>query len=469
MNPLRNLSIAERDRANHLHPVSSIHDVLTHGPAVYTGADGVEVIAEGGRRLIDLGAGLWCVNIGYGRAELADAAAAMMKSQSFQHLFGGAACEPTAQLAERLMTLFRETVPTSDMARVFFGNSGSDANDTAFKLVRYYNNLRGRPEKKKIISRIGAYHGVTMASGSLTGIAGYHKAFDLPVDGVLHTACPHHYTFANPGETEAAFCDRLIAELEQMIAHEGDDTIAAFIAEPIMGTGGVFLPPTGYFERLQSVLDRHDILLVVDEVITGFGRTGQWFGCGTYGLRPDIVSLAKGLTSAYFPMSASIISSRIWQVLSDTSSQTGAFMHGFTYSGHPVGSAVALANLDVMDREGLVENAARLEPVLLGALRDRLSDHPFIGDIRGKGLMAGVEFVSDRGTRTAFPAGTAPHRIVAKHAVAAGVLTRALPFLAVNSFSPPLSITATQIEEGVARYAAAVEAAMPELRALTAG
>ncbi len=466
MSTLRNLSIAELDRANLFHPVSSIDDVLTNGPAVYTGADGVEVVAEDGRRLIDLGAGLWCVNIGYGRAERADAAASMMKSQSYQHLFGGATCEPTVRLADRLMTLFRETVPGATMARVFFGNSGSDANDTAMKLVRYYNNLRDLPAKKKIISRLGSYHGVTLASGSLTGIAGYHKAFDLPIDGVLHTACPHHYTFARAGETEAAYTDRLVGELEAMILREGPETIGGFIAEPIMGTGGVFLPPEGYFAKVQAVLDRHDILLIIDEVITGFGRTGQWFGCGTFGIRPDIVSLAKGLTSAYFPMSASIISDRIWQVLADTSAQTGAFMHGFTYSGHPVGSAVAMANLDVMEREGLVENSARLESVLLGALRDQVGANPFVGDIRGKGLMAGVEFVADRATKAAFAAGTAPHRIVAKHATAGGVLTRALPFLPVNSFSPPLSITAAQIEEGVSRYARALSAAMPELRAL---
>ncbi|MFN4155864.1 MAG: aminotransferase [Paracoccaceae bacterium] len=466
MNHTPNFSLAEMDKASLLHPVTSIADIQANGPAIYTGGQGVELTNADGKSLIDLGAGLWCVNVGYGRTELADAAHAAMVQHSFQHLFGGASCEPTIRLADRLLTLFRDTVPGSDMARVFFGNSGSDANDTAVKLVRYYNNLRGKPLKKKLISRIGSYHGVTVASGSLTGIAGYHKAFDLPVEGVLHTACPHFYAFAQPGETEAAYTDRLVAELEALILHEGPETIGGFIAEPVMGTGGVFLPPEGYFAKVQALLDRHDILLIVDEVITGFGRTGQWFGCGTYGIRPDIVSLAKGLTSAYFPMSASIISTRVWDVLNSTSAETGAFMHGFTYSGHPVGSAVAMANLDVMERDGLVENAARLEATLLGALRDQVGDNPFVGDIRGVGLMAGVEFVADRTTKAAFPAGSAPHRIVAKHATAAGVLTRALPFLPVNSFSPPLSITGDQIEEGVRRYAAALNAAMPELRAL---
>lgn len=463
-----NYTVADMDKASLLHPATSIADLQANGPAIYTSANGVEVTNAKGQTLIDLGAGLWCVNVGYGREELAQAGYQALKAQSYQHLFGGASVESSVRLADRLLTLFRDTVPGSDMARVFFGNSGSDANDTAYKLVRYYNNLRGKPEKKKIISRIGAYHGVTMASGSLTGIAAYHKAFDMPLPGVLHTSCPHYYAYGQAGESEEAFTARMVADLEAMIAAEDPETVGGFIAEPVMGTGGVFLPPKGYFAAIQAVLERHDILMIADEVITGFGRTGQWFGCGTYGIRPDIVSLAKGLTSAYFPMSASIISNRIYEVLNAASAQTGAFMHGFTYSGHPVGAAIAMANLDVMEREDLVANAARLEPVLMGALRGALGDHPFIGDIRGVGLMAGVEFVADRATKKAFPAGTAPHRIVAKHAMAAGVLTRGLPYLPVNSFSPPLSITAAEIETGIARYASALNAAMPELQALLA-
>jgi L-2,4-diaminobutyrate transaminase len=257
-----------------------------------------------------------------------------------------------------------------------------------------------------------------------------------------------------------------VGDLEQMIEREGTDTIAAFIAEPIMGTGGVLLPPKGYFERVQAVLDRHDILLVVDEVITGFGRLGEWFGTGAYGLRPDIVSLAKGLTSAYFPMSASIISDRIWSVLVETSAEAGAFMHGFTYSGHPVGAAVALANLDLMEREGMVENAATVGPHLLRSLKLELADHPFIGDIRGQGLMVGIEFVADKATKRPFAKGTAPHRVVARHATQHGVLTRALPFLPVNSFSPPLSITTEEINEAVKRYVAALTSAEAELKTM---
>ena len=466
MNKLSNMSLIEMDRQSHFHPATSIDDINTHGAQIYAGAKGATVTHIDGHTLLDFGAGLWCVNVGYGREELAQAGADALRSFSFQHNFGGATTELTIRLADRLLTLFRNHVPGSDMARVFFGNSGSDANDTAYKLVMQYNNLRGKPAKKKIISRIGAYHGVTMAAGSLTGIAGYHKTFDMPLAGVLHTSCPHYYSFAQDGESETDFTARLIGDLEAMIDREGPDTIGAFIAEPIMGTGGVFIPPAGYFEQVQDVLDRHDILLIADEVITGFGRTGQWFGCGTYGIRPDIVSLAKGLTSAYFPMSASIVSNRIWKVLSDASPEMGPVMHGFTYSGHPVGAAIALANIDLIESEGLVARSADLGPVLLQKLKDKIGHHCYVGDIRGQGLMVGVEYVADRATRTPFPAGPAPHKIVAKHATAAGVLTRALPFQHVNSFSPPLSVTEAEIEEATDRYAAALKAATPELDAL---
>lgn len=467
MNYPVNLDLPQMDKMSLFHPLTSIADNLRDGPAIYADASGVRIRNVSGRELIDMGAGLWCVNVGYGRPELADAAAAAMRGLSFQHLFGGAASEVTIRLADRLLTLFREKANAPHMARVFFGTSGSDANDTAFKLVRYYNNLLGRPAKKKIISRIGSYHGVTYASGSLTGIPSYHKAFDLPVDGVLHTSCPHYYGFGQPGESEAAFADRMVADLEALIAREGGETIAAFIAEPVMGTGGVFLPPADYFAKVQAVLARHDILFVIDEVITGFGRTGEWFASGLYNLKPDIVSLAKGLTSAYFPMSASIISDRIWSVLEETSPAMGTFMHGFTFSGHPVASAVAMATLDLMEAEDLVGNAARLGPYLLDALRSRLADHPYVGDVRGVGLMAGVEFVAEKSPRRPFADGRGPHRVIGKKAVEAGVLVRALPFAPVNSFSPPLSITREDIDIAADRYAAAAKAAIPDLEQLS--
>lgn len=466
MSDRANLPLADLDRASLFHPVTSIADLDAHGPVIFSEAKGTEAILETGQSVLDMAGGLWCVNVGYGRQELVDAGAEAMKKLSFQHFFGGASAEPTIRLADRLLSLFAETVPGSDMARCFFGTSGSDANDTAVKLVRYYNNLRGKPAKKKILSRKGAYHGLTLASASLTGIEGYHTAWDLPMDGVIHLSCPHYYGFGAADEDEAAFTDRLIGELEEVIAREGAETIGAFIAEPVMGTGGVFVPPEGYFAKVQALLDTHDILLIADEVITGFGRTGQWFGSGTYGLRPDIVSLAKGLTSAYFPMSASLVSNRIWNVLESASPQMGPVMHGFTYSGHPVGSAVAMANLDIMEREDLPARAATLGPVLRDALVNRIGDHPFVGDIRNSGLMAAVEFVAKRDGRVRFPDGANPHKIVSKHAMKEGVISRALPFLPINSFSPPLTVSEAEIEEAAARYARALEAATPELNAL---
>src|SRR5215470_2634276 len=462
----RNYPLEDIDRETLLHPNTSIVDHLKRGPHIVCEAHGVHVKDGQGRDLIDCGAGLWCVNIGYGRQEMADAAKKAIENLAYSHIFAGSSNEPVIRLAERVLSLFHEKAGATHLSKVFFGSGGSDANDTNFKLVRYYNNLRGKPEKKKIISRLGAYHGVTYAAASLTGIPVYHKAFDLPLPGVVHTSCPHFYRYGLPNETEAAFTDRMVAELEALIAREGAETIAAFIAEPIMGTGGVFLPPEGYFERVQEVLAENDILFIADEVITGFGRTGAWFATGLFDLKPDIVTLAKGITSAYFPLSASVVSEQIWTVLRDASAEMGPLMHGFTYSGHPVGGAVGLANLDIMEREGLVENSAAMGAYLRDCLRERLADNPFVGDIRGAGLMVAVEFVADRKSRRFFDPQTEPHRVVARKALEEGVLVRALPYADVTSFSPPLCITLSDIDEVVERYGRAVDCAMPELRRL---
>src|SRR5262249_50971339 len=333
------------DRETLLHPNTSIADHLKKGPHIMAQARGVRVSDRHGRELIDCGAGLWCVNIGYGREEMARAAKASIENLAYYHIFAGASNEPIIRLAERLLSLLHEA-GASHLSKVFFGSGGSDANDTNFKLVRYYNNLRGKPHKKQFISRLGAYHGLTYAAGSLTGIPAFHKAFDMPLPGVLHTSCPHFFRYCEPGESQSSFSERMLAEIEALIAKEGADTIAAFIAEPIMGTGGVLLPPEGYFERLQKLLEKHDILFIADEVITGFGRPGHWFATGGMRLKPDIVTLAKGITSAYFPVSASVISEKIWNVLRDASPAFGPVMHGFTYSGHPVGGALGLVNID---------------------------------------------------------------------------------------------------------------------------
>lgn len=465
-NGKENYKLADIDRQALFHPATSIADHLKHGPLIASSAHGIWVKDDSGRDLMDFGAGLWCVNVGYGRSELADAAAAAMRNLSYFPLFFSCSSEPVIRLADRILSQFHEHAGAGHLSKVFFGCSGSDANDTNFKLVRYYNNLRKLPRKKKIISRWGAYHGSTLASAGLTGIPGYHKAFDLPGPDVVHASCPHYYRFAEGDETEERFVDRMIDEIKNIIIREGADTIAAFIAEPIMGTGGVIVPPKGYFERLQSVLDENDILLIADEVISGLGRTGAYYATGLYSLRPDIVTLAKGLTSAYFPLSASVISERIWTVLRETSPDVGPFMHGFTYSGHPVGAAVAMANLDIIEREGLIENSAAMGSLLLERLRERLADHPYVGDVRGVGLMVGVEFVADKKSRRFFKNGAYPHRLVQQQAGERCLMVRALPYGNVTSMSPPLTITAGEIEEGVNRYAAAAEAAIPAIRDL---
>jgi L-2,4-diaminobutyrate transaminase len=461
-----NLSLEDIDRRALMHPLTSIAAHQETGPIIYSDAHGVTIKGKDGRRMIDLGAGLWCVNVGYGRDELADAAAQEMRHLSYHHIFGSASNEPAIHLADRILGLFHEEAGAPDMARVFFGTSGSDANDTAYKLVRYYNNLRGLPRKKKVIARLGAYHGLTYLAAGLTGIPVYHKAFDVPLPGILHADCPHFYRFARDGENEEAFTRRMVSNLKDIIAREGTDTIAAFIAEPVMGTGGVLLPPAGYFEALQEVLEESDILFIADEVITGFGRLGSWFGTGRYNLRPDIVSLAKGVTSAYFPLSANVLSTRVWDVLTDASPECGPVMHGFTYSGHPVGCAVGLANISLMEREDMVANAAGVGAYLLEKLRERVGDHPYVGDVRGEGLMIAVEFVADKKARHFFKPGSNPHRAVARKAMDEGVLVRPLPFIEVTSFSPPLCITKEEADEGVERYARGLEAATGELKDL---
>ena len=462
-----NYSLEDMDRQSLLHPLTSIAQHMKTGPLIVGRGRGVRIKDHGGREMIDCGAGLWCVNIGYGRPEIAEAAKTAIENLNYYHIFGGASNEPIIRLADRVLTLLRENAGARHLARVFFGCSGSDANDTNFKLVRYYNNLLGRPQKKKIIARKGGYHGLTAAAGSLTGIEVYHKAFDLPLEGVLHTSCPHFYRFAEDGESEAAFCERMIGDLEALIEREGPDTIAAFIAEPIMGTGGVLLPPEGYFARVQEVLNRHDILFIADEVITGFGRTGNWFATGLYDLKPDIVTLAKGITSAYFPLSASVISERIWQVLEQASPEFGPVMHGFTYSGHPVGGAIGLANLEIMESEGMVDNAARVGAYLLRQLR-RAGRRPSLHRRRarrGPGDRASSSApTAPRGGRSR--AGTNPHRAVAAKAMELNLMVRPLPWLEVIPFSPPLCITEADCDEAVDLFARALDAATPELHRL---
>ena len=464
-----NYTLEDMDRHSLFHPLTSIATHMEKGPHIIETGKGVRLRDSSGRDLLDCSGGLWCVNIGYGRPEIAEAARKAILDLNYFHLFGSSSTEPAIRLADKVLALLHEHADAKHLKRVFFGCSGSDANDTNYKLVRYYNNLRGKPNKKKIISRTGGYHGLTAAATSLTGIPAYHNAWNLPPADVIYTSCPHYYRFAKDSEDEPTFCDRMIAEIEAIIGREGADTIGAFIAEPIMGTGGVLLPPVDYFTRVQELLDHYDISLIVDEVITGFGRTGRWFGTGLYGLKPDLVTLAKGITSAYFPVSASIVSERVWDVLANASSEHGPVMHGFTYSGHPVGAAIGLANIAILETEGMVGNSARLGRYLLQGLRERVGHHRYIGDIRGEGLMIGVEFMADRSKRRPFAPASNAHRLVAAKSVEHGLLVRALPFIEVLAFSPPLCITSADCEEAIDRFARALNAATSELDRHAAG
>ncbi|HXV36709.1 MAG TPA: aminotransferase [Myxococcota bacterium] len=385
-----------RDLAALLHPATNLAIHEERGPLLIERGKGIYVYDGEGREYIEGLAGLWCTALGYGVEELAEVAAEQMRKLAFGHLFGSKSHEPAIALAERL----KRMVPIDD-ARVFFGSSGSEANDSQVKLVWYYNNAIGRPRKKKIISRRRAYHGVTVAAGSLTGLPANHRDFDLPIPNIVFADCPHHYREALSGESEEEFSSRLAANLEQLIVDEEPDTVAAFIAEPVMGAGGVLVPPRGYFEKIQLILKKYDVLFIDDEVICGFGRTGNAFGAQTFGIRPDTMSLAKALSSAYLPISAVVIPEFMYEPMVESSRRIGVFGHGFTYSGHPVCAAVAVRALELYEERQVFAHAARVAPYFQARLR-ALGDHALVGEARGVGLIGGCELVADRASRRAF-------------------------------------------------------------------
>jgi 4-aminobutyrate--pyruvate transaminase len=402
-----------------------------------------------GRQYIEGMAGLWCTALGYGEEELIRVAAESMRKLSYSQLFGSKTNEPSILLAEKLKAM----VPF-DAGRVFFGVSGSDANDTQVKLMWYYNNITGRPEKKKIISRRRGYHGVTVASGSLTGLPPFHAHFDLPIAGILHTDCPFYYREGRDGESEAEFVERIVGNLEALIEQEGAETIAAFIAEPVMGAGGVIVPPAGYFDGVQALLEKHDILFIDDEVICGFGRTGKPFGAQTVGITPDTMSLAKALSSAYLPMSAVLIPEYMYEPMIEASGRIGNFGHGFTYSGHPVCAAVALRTLEIMEERDLFAHAARVGEAFQSRLH-ALAEHPLVGDTRGVGLIGAVELVADKHTREPFQAADGVGAYAMKRCEENGLIVRALgDSLAL---CPPLIITEDQVDEVFTKLSKALD------------
>lgn len=433
-------SLAQLDLDHLFHPATDLGGHRNLGPQIWDRGEGIYVYDTDGNRYLEGMAGLWCTALGYGEKELARVAAEQMEKFCYGPLFAGKSNEPSIRLAAKLS----EWVPIKG-ARFLFGCSGSDANDTQVKLMRYYFNAIGKPEKKKIISRGNAYHGVTMATAALTGLPAFHKHFDLAMDDVIHLTSPNFYRQGSDGESESEFADRLAAELEMVIEREGAETIAAMIAEPMMGAGGVILPPAGYFDRIQPILEKHEILLIDDEVVCGFGRTGNPFGCQTYNMRPTTMTMAKALSSAYQPISAVAVPPFMFDAIVEAAGGVGLFAHGLTYAGHPVAAAVALRNLELMEERGLMAHAARMGPILQDKLAP-IADHPLVGNLRGIGLIAGLELVADKATKAQYPPAEKMAFKVAAACLAEGLIVRALPGDVV-AICPPLIIDEAQIDE----------------------
>jgi 4-aminobutyrate--pyruvate transaminase len=435
--PLTNLQT--RDIESVLHPYTALHKLKTTGTLVIERGEGIYVYDTHGKAYIEGMSGLWCAGLGFGDAELIDAATKQLKELPYYHIFGAKGIEPAIELAEKL----KEVAPVP-ISKVFFTSSGSEANDTQVKLAWYLNNALGRPNKKKIISRQKAYHGVTIMSASLTGLPANHASFDLPVDRVLHTDCPHYYRFGKDGESEAEFTARIVQSLRDLIEREGGDTIAAMIAEPVMGAGGVIVPPEGYYPAIQAVLDEHDIFMIDDEVINGFGRTGNWWGAQTLGMTPKTISAAKQMTSAYAPLGAVMVPQDIYDAYVDQTSKIGTFGHGFTYGGHPLGCALGVKAIEIYQKRDIIGHVRTLMPVFEKRMK-RLAEHPLVGEARYCGLVGGVELVADKRTKRSFGPKEGVGAQMAKSAEDHGAILRAMGD--TIGFCPPMIITEAELNE----------------------
>jgi len=440
--PLTN--VQARDVEALLHPYTPIHRLREIGPTVIQRGKGVYVYDTQGKAYIEGMAGLWCTGLGYGDEELIEAATEQLRTLSYSHLFGAKGMEPAIELAEKL----KEIAPIP-ISKVFYTSSGSEANDTQVKLAWYMNNALGRPNKKKIISRQKAYHGVTIMAASLTGLPYNHIGWDLPVDRVVHTDCPHYWRFGKEGESEAEFLARIVQSLRDLIEREGPDTIAAMIAEPVMGAGGVIVPPAGYYQAIKAVLDEHDIILIDDEVINGFGRTGNWWGCQTMGMTPTTISAAKQLTSAYVPLGAVLVPEDIYQAYVDHSRQIGTFGHGFTYGGHPLGCAVGAKAIEIYQKRDIVGKVRAISPLFARRL-DAVADHPLVGEVRYSGLVGGVELVADRKTKRSFDGKKGVGAALARFAEGHGAIVRAIGD--TIAFCPPMIISEAELNELFDRF-----------------
>jgi 4-aminobutyrate--pyruvate transaminase len=450
-------SLAARDIAYTLHGYTNPQVHEDKGPMLVNRGKGIRVFDDEGREFIEGMSGLWCASLGFSEQRLVDAAVRQMQALPYMHTFAHRSTEPVVELCERLVKM-----APAPMSKAFLLNSGSEAVDTAIKIVWYFNNALGRREKKKIISRRRAYHGMTVAGASLTAIPLMQNDFDLPVcDRFLHTEAPSYYRHGLPGESEEEFASRLAGRLEQLILSEGPDTVAAFIAEPVMGAGGVIVPPRGYYEKVQAVLARHDILFIADEVICGFGRTGRMWGCETFGIEPDIITCAKQLSSAYLPISAVLISEPIYRAMRDNANRHGVLGMGYTYGGHPVPAAVALETLNIYEERDIVGHVREVMPRFQERLR-ALEDHPLVGEARGVGLLGAVEIVADKRTRAQFDPSVKAAPRVAERAQDHGLIVRGLPGDAV-ACCPPLIITAAEIDTLFDRFRAGLDDAAREL------
>ena len=432
-------SAASRDIAYHVHGYTNLKKHEQSGPMIITSGSGIRVTDDNGKSYIEGLSGLWCTSLGFQEERLIEAATATMKKLPYYHGFAHKTAEVTIDLAEKLISI--APVP---MSKVLFANSGSEANDLAIKIIWYYNNALGRPEKKKIISRNRAYHGITVATGSLTGLPPIHDDFDLPIDRILHTDCPHYYRGAEDGETEEDFASRCAEKLEKMILDEGPDTVAAFFAEPVMGAGGVIVPPATYFQKIQAVLKKYDVLLLADEVICGFGRTGNMWGSQSLGMKPDMLTCAKALSSAYIPIAALMISEPIYQALVQQSKKFGLFGHGSTYAGHPVAAAVALETLTIYEERNIVDHVRTVGPRFQDGLR-KFADHHLVGEVRGLGLVAAIELVRDKDTKAPFDAKQGVGLYFQARSEEEGLIIR--PIGDTIAICPPLITVEDEIDE----------------------
>ncbi|NOI14934.1 aspartate aminotransferase family protein [Vibrio hepatarius] len=425
---------------------------------IISSGSGIRITDSEGIELIDGFAGLYCVNIGYGRTEMADAIYEQAKELAYYHTYVGHTNEALVKLSDRIIKMAPQ-----GMSKVYYGMSGSDANETQLKLVWYYNNARGLPEKKKIISRDRGYHGSSIASGSMTGLPLFHAHFDLPLERIKHTMAPYYYRREDESMSELEFSQYCADQLEAMILAEGPETVAAMIAEPVLGTGGIVPPPEGYWQAIRKVLDKYDVLLIADEVVCGFGRLGSDFGSLHYDMKPDLITVAKGLTSAYQPLSGVIVGERVWSVLEDGTDQWGAIGHGYTYSGHPMGAAAANCNLDIIEREGLVQNAADVGAYLQQRMAETFKDHPLVGDTRGVGLLHALEFSSDKLRREHFDANLKVGPQIAAACLEQGLIARAMPHGDILGFAPPLIANRNDIDIIVDKAHQAVNKVMDNL------